>query len=132
VWGYHYLPHDADNKRQQGLRNLSSIEMLEELAPGWRFEVVPRIDSVITGIQQTRDWFGRAEFDEAGCKQGLLHLENYRKEWNDRLGVWRDTPRHDQASNGADAFRQWAQVYAAKAEAREFKRPRRDSNWRVL
>jgi hypothetical protein len=34
-----------------------------------------------------------------------MALENYRKEWNETIGVWRDHPRHDHFSNGADGFR---------------------------
>jgi hypothetical protein len=28
----------------------------------------------------------------------------YRKEWDESRGVWKDCPRHDEASHGADAF----------------------------
>jgi hypothetical protein len=112
VWGTHFLPHDAEHKRQLGMRNLCAREMLEELAPGWRFEIVPRIHETIHGIQQTRDAFPLCEFDANDCKEGLAHLELYRKEWNDRLGTWRDHPRHDSHSNGADAFRQFGQALA--------------------
>ncbi len=28
----------------------------------------------------------------------------YRKEWDESLGVWKDRPRHDDASHRADAF----------------------------
>lgn len=111
VWAAHYLPHDAEHKRQQGLRNASAVEMLQELTPGWYYEIVPRVELIQTGIQQARDVFAQCEFDEAGCRQGLLHLENYRKQWDDRRGVWRDQPLHDAASNGADAFRQMAQAF---------------------
>ena len=112
IWGTHFLPHDAEHMRQQGARLASPKEMLEELAPGWRFETVPRIDDVLNGIQMTRAKFNECWFDEAACADGLAHLALYRKEWNDRLGVWKDQPRHDEHSEAADAFRQFAQGWA--------------------
>jgi hypothetical protein len=35
---------------------------------------------------------------------GLRRLRAYRKEWDESRGVWKDRPRHDDASHGADAF----------------------------
>lgn len=111
IWGTHYLPHDADHKRQLGTRNQSAREMLEEL--GLRnTEIVPRIDSLqeTVAINKVRSVFNQCTFDETNCDEGLNHLELYRKQWDERMGCWKDKPRHDQHSNGADAFRQFAQV----------------------
>lgn len=110
VWGKHYLPHDGDTKRLGVEKTWTPRQMLEDL--GLRnVEIVPRIDRVQSGIQMVRDVFGSCWFDETHCKTGLLRLESYRKEWDKRLAVWKDEPRHDQASNGADAFRTFAQGY---------------------
>ena len=35
---------------------------------------------------------------------GLRQLRAYRKEWDESRGVWKDRPRHDEASHGVDAF----------------------------
>lgn len=113
TWAQHWLPHDAAHKRQQGLINRTAEEMIKELAPGWVTEIVERIPDVALGIQQTRDMFPLVEIDEAGCSKGIAHLDNYRKEWNERTGAWKSTPFHGPESNGADAFRQCAQVLAA-------------------
>ncbi|EBQ8762729.1 hypothetical protein BKM35_22100 [Salmonella enterica] len=110
IWGRHYLPHDGDTERLGAERNWTPRQMLEELGLK-NIEIVPRIESVITGIHMTRDKFSQAWFDKTNCDEGIKHLELYRKDWNDRLSCWRDTPRHDVHSNGADAFRQWAQAY---------------------
>jgi hypothetical protein len=109
VWGTHNLPHDALQKRQQGTVIRTPLDMLEELTPGWRWNIVPRVDEIQTGIQATRALFGQCWFDETACKEGLAHLAGYRKTWDDRLGVWRNEPRHDIHSEAADAFRQLAQ-----------------------
>ena len=127
VWGTHYLPHDGDTQRLGTVRNWTPRQMLEDL--GLRnVEVVPRIDQKINAIQMARDVFGQCWFDETDCKDGLIHLELYRKEWNDRLGVWKDTPRHDAHSNGADAFMQFAQGYTTPHRTM---RRRRAESWRT-
>ena len=110
VWGRHFLPHDGDTKRLGVAKNWTPRQMLEDL--GLRnIEIVPRIDRVQSGIQMVRDVFPSCWFDETNCDQGIKRLEMYRKEWDPRLGVWKDEPRHDQASNGADGFRTFAQGF---------------------
>ncbi len=127
VWGKHYLPHDGDTKRLGTVQNWTPKQMLEDL--GLRnIEIVERIDRIQTGIQMVRDVFGSCWFDEKDCQQGLIHLENYRKEWDTRLAVWKDEPRHDKASNGADAFRGFAQGYDVSTGG-TYKR--RKSSWRT-
>jgi len=108
----HFLPHDASHKRQLGSVNMTAEEMIKELAPEWRTEIVPRIASVITGINQTRDIFRMCYFDETNCSVGLKRLENYKKEWNKSRGCYSDSPLHDANSNGSDSFRMFAQAYA--------------------
>jgi hypothetical protein len=48
-------------------------------------------------------------FDAEGCKEGLLHLAGYRKQWNAKGERWSDEPVKNPHTEGADAFRQWAQ-----------------------
>ena len=108
IWNKHFLPHDADHKRLSD-RNKSTKEMLEDL--GLRnIEIVPVISDINTGINITRAAFASAYFDEEGCKLGFSHLENYKKRWNEKDSRWSDEPRKDHTSEGADAFRQWAQA----------------------
>ncbi|WP_374257629.1 terminase [Aquabacterium sp.] len=110
VYGRHYLPHDGNTRRIQANGTKTYAELLTDLGLS-NVEVVERIQSVTTGIQMVRNVFSNCWFDEKGCAEGLVGLQNYRKEWNSRLGVWSDYPRHDAASNPADAFRQFAQGY---------------------
>ena len=110
LWGTHYLPHDAENKTLAS-RGKSIVDLLQEMAPNWRFEIVPRVDNIISGITQTRSAFAPCWFDEDRCADGIAALEAYRQEWDDRLGDYKPTPLHDWASHGADAFRQFAQGY---------------------
>lgn len=109
VWGRHYLPHDAAHKRQGKDENKTAEEILHEL--GLRnTEIVLRTPEVIVGINQTRDAFSTCYFDEVGCKEGVIHLELYRKKWDARGACWMDHPMHNVHSNGADAFRQFGQI----------------------
>ncbi len=110
IWGRNFLPHDADHKRQEKHGIASPKDKLRALTPGWDWEIVPAVDRVINGIQIVRNIFPACWFDEAGCKEGLRHLASYRKEWNHITGAWRDEPRHDEHSEAADAFRQFAQA----------------------
>jgi hypothetical protein len=114
-FGTHYLPHDGDHKRLgTGLRNRSVKEMLYDLQLR-DIEIVPRIDDVVKGINQTRMAMSSAWFDIEHCKDGLDHLEKYSKEWDERGGCWKDYPKHDKHSNAADALRQWGQRFKALA-----------------
>ena len=127
VWGKHYLPHDGDTKRLGVEKTWTPRQMLEDLNLR-NIEIVPRIERVQTGIQMVRDAFGSCWFDETHCRDGLNRLEGYRKEWDKRLAVWKDEPRHDQASNGADAFRTFAQGYDPTPTSTW---KRKSSSWRT-
>ena len=107
--GVNIITARCNTKRQQGDSVKSPEDMLYEL--GLRdIEIVPRVDEIQHGIQATRDIFSQCWFDETHCKEGLAHLQQYRKEWNDRQGAGKDKPRHDIHSEAADAFRQFTRL----------------------
>ena len=113
TWDTMYLPHDADHVRQGETTNKSPKEMLETLMPGVRFEVVPRIEDINWGIQQTRDIFPMLYFDETECQDGIIHVESYRRKWNVQQACWSAVPdKTGGHSEAADALRQLAQAYA--------------------
>lgn len=107
VWGKHYGPHDLA-VRELGTGK-TRLEAAREL--GIRFETVARPESKLDAIEAARGLLSTCWFDAAECDQGIKHLDGYRKEWNDNLGVWRDAPRHDAASHGADGFMTFAMGY---------------------
>lgn len=130
TYSTHYLPHDADHQRQGSTMNESPKEMLEALMPGHDFEIVPRIEDINWGIQQTRNVFPMLYFNVECCKEGIRHLELYRKKWNAKQERWSEQP--DKAhghSEAADALRQFAQAYHNGQlniyKARRSKKPRR-------
>jgi hypothetical protein len=56
--------------------------------------------------------FSEAWFDSEGCAEGLAHVDQHRKKWNTRLGVWSSEPEKLSGhSEAADALRQWAQGF---------------------
>jgi len=68
---------------------------------------VPKL-SIDEGIESVREILPFCAFDDYKCKEGITHLESYRKEWDDKRGCWKDKPLHDSTSHGADAFRYFA------------------------
>lgn len=107
-YGTHYLPHDVEVVELQ--TNKSRREMLE--AGGIKpIHVVPRVASLNDGIEMTRRAFGGCYFDEQRCEEGLDALANYQYVFDEKYGTYRQSPVHNWASNGADAFRQFGQGY---------------------
>lgn len=116
IWGYHYLPHDAHNKNLE--RNESRVDRLVQLGiPRDRIVVVPRCVVKNDAIEAVRKVLPRCWFDAKHCDVGLKALEEYQKKWNEHLGCWHDYPLHNWASNGADAFAQFAQGYQPPSSA---------------
>ena len=120
-YGKHVAPHDIDNRqlganRAKSLRELASdgYEIDGQIYSIY-FDVVPRTSNVNEDIEKVRQILPKCAFDAIKCEQGIKALENYRKEWNDKLGVWRDRPLHDWSSHGADAFRYFA-TYQTKQQ----------------
>jgi len=106
VYAGHYWPHDG--VVEEWGSGKSRIEQAEELK--MKVSIVPRM-GIDDGINAARAVFGHCEFDEAMCSEGLKALRSYRKDWDEERGVWKDKPRHDWASHGADAFRTFATQY---------------------
>ena len=105
VLGKHYLPHDGD-RQSLWLAN-GTMGVMARL--GFKPRIVNRISDKIEAIRMGRRKFAQVAFDEIGCKQGLGRLKAYRKEWDERRGVWREHPFHGPESNGADAYLTFAQ-----------------------
>lgn len=100
------LPHDAEYKNIIGK---SPKERLIELGvPAGDIIVVPRCETKIGSVEQARKMLPRCVFDAERCDKGLKHLDNYVWKWDKANGCWREEPLHNQASNAADAYQQFA------------------------
>ena len=113
VWDAHYLPHDAAHSRQGMHDNKSPQQMLEELMPRTEFIIVPRIQELDWGIQQTRDMFPTFWFEDSeSVQKGIEHINLYSRKWSTNEKRWLNRPDKSEGhSEAADALRQMAQAY---------------------
>lgn len=98
-FGRHIWPHDGAAKefgtgvtRQETARQLGLI-----------VEIQPR-QAIDDRISATRIRLQVSWFDKELCEVGLECLYNYQKVWDDKLMMFKNTPKHDWASHGADSF----------------------------
>ena len=98
----HHMPHDADHHM---LTVAATTRRQEAQKAGITpIAVLDRIAREQDGIAASRAFLPQVYFDEERCDRLIQCLDNYRKEWDERLGVFKSTPRHDWASHGAKAF----------------------------
>lgn len=62
---------------------------------------------VAEGVELTKQMLKNLWIDPK-CSYVISCFLNYTKEWDERLAVWKETPRHDEYSHGADMMRQVA------------------------
>jgi hypothetical protein len=98
----HYMPHDADHRRL-GV-NAKSAKQHAEDAGIKPVEVLPRIATELDGIQASRSFLPSVWIDQERCTRLILCLDSYRKEWDEKGGVWKDKPAHDEYSHGYKSF----------------------------
>lgn len=101
-YGTHWLPHDARAKTLAS-GGKSIIEQLSEKIDIKSFRIVPSL-SLQDGIQAVRMALTRSWFDHK-CIDGIECLKQYQREYDDDKKMFRDKPRHDWTSHGADSFR---------------------------
>ena len=112
TYGTHWLPHDARAKTLSS--NRSVIEQLGDKIPLKTIKITPNL-KLQDGIQAsrlalTRTWFDHKTIDGIEC------LRQYQREYDEDKKVFRDKPRHDWTSHGADAFRYLAIVWKDEAK----------------
>lgn len=100
TFGDHYVPHDGD--RQYIWLPEGTMKVMSDL--NFRPIIVKRPDNKTEAINVARGRMATCQWDEAGCGLGLKRLKQYRKEWDDQRGVWKDKPLHNEDSHGADGF----------------------------
>lgn len=105
VFGRFYLPHDVmQTELGSGQARVQSFRSngIREIT------VVPRVREKMDSINAARVALAKCWFDEEKCARGVEALSNYKKKWDEKRETFADTPLHDWASNGADAFQQFA------------------------
>lgn len=99
----HYMPHDAAH-RQQDVNSVETREQKANKAGITPTEVLKRIATEQEGIDASREFFPNVYIDEERCSRLIECLDNYRKEWDEDRGIYRNRPRHDQFSHGYKSF----------------------------
>jgi hypothetical protein len=100
TYGQHIVPHDA--KVREFSSGRTRIETM--MSAGIRPTLCPA-HTLEDGIEATRTTLKHCWFAEDECSEGIRHLKAYRKDWDEMRGCWKDKPRHDSSSHGADAAR---------------------------
>jgi hypothetical protein len=100
VYRRHILPHDIEVREltQQGRSRRQYLQGL-----GVRPIQVVKASNPADRVQAMRAVLPKSYFDAAGCEVGIKMLRAYRRQWNERMGVWASEPVHDSASHCADA-----------------------------
>lgn len=130
TFGKHYLPHDADT-RIQGAQVETKRSILERL--GMRnATTVTRTPSLKTSIELVRQRLPMAVFDAQHCKDGIVGLDSYVWEWDERRATWKDTPFHNWASHPADGLRTWAEGFTFSTPRPTKGQGARSVSWRTV
>lgn len=94
-----FLPHDGSHGSLTG-------KVSDQLTKhGFSVVTMPRDADLINAISDTKQLFHIVEFNQKTADVLLKHLGSYRYEFNEKLGIWKKEPRHDEHSHAADAFR---------------------------
>lgn len=102
IYADHFAPHDIESHAFSS--GLSAKEVGASL--GLKFITLPTLKLRLEdGIEALRGIFPRIWIDAAKCKDLIKCLENYRKEFDERLETYKERPIHDKYSHGADAAR---------------------------
>ncbi len=99
TYGTHFLPHDGKN--HELIAGISRERKLRDL--GLNIKILERV-RIVDRIEQARCMFARLWMDETKSAPLIKALENYRREWDDRLKRYKDNPLHDWSSHLSDCF----------------------------
>lgn len=113
TYAEHYAPHDIE------VRELGTGVSRKETAAsfGVNYNVVPKL-GIQDGIDAVRMRYATLWFDKDKCSELIKRLKRYHKEFDEKRGVWKNKPAHDENSHGADMMRYWAvtNVYTPDAQ----------------
>lgn len=124
VYGKHIAPWDIE-VRELGTGK-SRLEVARSL--GINFQVLKQ-SSVNDGIEAVRNFLPNCWIDETKCDRLIQGLRNYRKEFDEKLKVYKDTPLHDWSSHPADAMRYLALGCKIRKKRQEVQQETADSNY---
>ena len=103
TYAEHFAPHDI------AVREFSTGKSRQEIARelGIDFQIAPNLP-IDDGINAVRLRFRSLWIDKDNCSGFVTAISQYQKEWNDKMGDYKDKPLHDWTSHAADMLRYWA------------------------
>jgi phage terminase large subunit len=122
LYGTHFMPHDIEHQ-MLGM-NKTRKKQFED-GGVFPIKTVPRIKEKNEAIEMARQSLPSVWIDEKRCERGVECLSNYRYEYNDDRDTHNQSPHHDWASNGSDAFMQFAQGYKDQRKSNKRRQPKR-------
>lgn len=114
VYRDHCWPHDGASKEWGSGKTRLELAQSLGLGPirvaGRDFPRLgeSRDKEVAEGISAVRSILSRCKFDRRRTERGRDALVSYHREKDEKRNVYNDRPYHDWSSNGADAFRTFA------------------------
>lgn len=99
----HFLPHDGANRQLGHKRALSTENILKE-DYGLNVRVTERIKSEGEGINLIRKHMPYLWIDEEKCAYGIKALDNFKREFDYKRGVYSDKYFHNWASHPTKAL----------------------------
>ena len=124
VFGDHYAPHDIQ-VRELGTGK-SRLETARKL--GIHFRVVRKL-TIEDGIHAARAILPKCYFEKTNTKDGLQALRRYRKEFDEKKGIYKPHPLHDWSSHYADAFRYFAIAFRDRSKQQRIGQPQANIEW---
>jgi hypothetical protein len=105
MYSSHNIPHDGANRRMTSTERALSVK--QQLINLGLNNVIThdRPKDVYGEIMNVRSTLSRVYFNIDKVKDGYESLKQYRREFDENRQRFKDTPLHDWASHGADAFR---------------------------
>jgi len=122
-----YLPHDA------AVTDLSQKKSRADIfrALGCRVKVARKTTSVVNDIEIVRANIPQLWIDPEECEYLIEMFYQYSKEWDAKLGAWKQTPLHDEWSNPADSVRYMIMGYDGNVGSAVTKPPKKPRKPRV-
>ena len=102
----HFAPHDI-NAREISTGK-TRLDYAKDL--GLSFSIIAQ-RNLDDGIQMGKFMFNRLRIDEEKCSLWLDAISQYKREWDEKRGMFKEMPYHNWTSHAADVHR-----YAALAE----------------
>lgn len=109
VYGAHTFPHDVEvqNLDEGGKTRRQTLSDLGVL----NIRTVERTKDINDDIEAVRKIFSRFYFDETRCSKLVEACQSYKHEWDDKLGQFKNNPKHDKHSHLVDPLRNLARTW---------------------